>query len=214
MQQIIYIFSGLGVDKRVFNSIDFGNLNVKFIDWIQPLKNESLENYAKRISLKLNAENPILIGLSFGGIVAVEISKVLKIKSIILISSAKNKYELPKTYRIAGKLKINKLIPNSILKKQNFITNWLFGIKTKSEKRLLKSILKETNPGFLDWAICEIINWKNEYNPENCIHIHGNKDRIIPLKNVKPDFIIEKGGHFLTVNKAKEVEEIIKNNCG
>lgn len=205
----IYIFSGLGVDRRVFDNIDFGNLDVEFVDWIDPLKNEPLENYAKRISQKITNDNPILIGLSFGGMVAVEISKIIKTEKIILIGSAKNKFELPKFNRISGKLKLNKLISKSIFKKQNFITNWIFGIETESEKSLLKSILKDTDPNFFSWAINEIVNWKNETIPENVIHIHGNKDRIIPFKNVKADFVIEGGGHFMTVNRSKEIQEII-----
>ncbi|WP_333853837.1 hypothetical protein [Epilithonimonas sp.] len=43
----IYVFSGLGVDKRVFDNIDFGTLDVEFIDWIEPLENESLEKEGK-----------------------------------------------------------------------------------------------------------------------------------------------------------------------
>ena len=207
----IYIFSGLGVDERVFDNIDFSNLNIEFIDWIQPLKSESLKNYAQRISLKITDENPIIIGLSFGGILAVEISKILKTEKIILIASAKNKFELPRFYRIAGKLKLNKLIPNFIFKQQNFITNWLFGIENNSEKKLLKTILKETDSNFMSWAINEIANWKNENNLENIMHIHGNRDRIIPIKNLKVDFVIENGGHFMTVNKPNEIEKILKN---
>ncbi len=209
----IYIFSGLGVDKRVFDNIDFNNMNIEFVDWIQPLENESLKNYAKRISLKIDSENPTIIGLSFGGILAVEISKILKTKKLILIASAKNKTELPKIYQFAGILKLNKLLPSSLLKSQNFVTNWMFGIKTKSDKQLLKAILKETDSKFLSWAINEILNWKSEQNPKNYFHIHGNKDRIIPIKNVKANYIIDKGGHFMTVNKAKEIEKIIKSIC-
>jgi len=205
----IYIFSGLGVDKRVFDNIDFGNLDVEFIDWIEAFENESLENYALRISEKITNENPILIGLSFGGMLAIEISKIIKVKKLILIASAKNRNELPEVYRIAGKLKLNKLIPNSILKHQNFITNWLFGIESEKEKQLFKSILIDTDSKFLKWAINEIVNWKNEISPENCIHIHGNNDRIIPIKNIEADFVIENGGHFITVNKANEIEKII-----
>ncbi|MBV6880858.1 alpha/beta hydrolase [Epilithonimonas ginsengisoli] len=205
----IYIFSGLGVDRRVFDNIDFGNLDVEFVDWIDPLKNEPLENYTKRISQKITHDNPILIGLSFGGMVAVEISKIIKTEKIILIGSAKNKFELPKFNRISGKLKLNKLIPKSIFKKQNLVTNWIFGIETDSEKQLLKEILKDTDPNFFSWAINEIVNWKNHTIPENVIHIHGNKDRIIPFKNVKADFVIEGGGHFMTVNRSKEIQEII-----
>lgn len=205
----IYIFSGLGVDRRVFDNIDFGGLNVEFIDWIPPFKNESLENYADRISRIITTDTPILIGLSFGGIVAVEISKIIKTKQIILIASAKNKFELPKFNQVSGKLKLNKLIPKSVFKKQNFFTNWLFGIETESDKQLLKDILNDTDADFFFWAINEIVTWKNEAIPENVIHIHGNKDHIIPFKNVKADFVIVGGGHFMTVNKAKEIQNII-----
>lgn len=205
----IYIFSGLGVDRRVFDNIDFGNLDVEFVDWILPLKNEPLENYAKRISQKITDDNPILIGLSFGGMVAVEISKIIKTEKLILIASAKNRFELPVFYRISGKLKLNQFIPKSVFKKQNFVTNWIFGIKTESEKQLLKNILKDTNANFFSWAINEIVNWKNETSPENIIHIHGNKDRIISIKGVKTDFVINGGGHFMTVNRSKEIQEII-----
>ncbi len=205
----IYILSGLGVDKRVFDNIDFGELNVEFIDWIQPLKRESLKSYAKRISEKITGNNPTLIGLSFGGIVAVEISKIIQTKKVILIASAKTRNELPGIYHFAGKLKLNKLIPNALLKKQNFVTNWFFGIETESEKQLLRTILKDTDPNFLSWAINEIANWKNIESPNNCIHIHGSKDRIIPFKNVPADFTIENGGHFMTVNRSKEIEVLI-----
>ncbi|MHA7610496.1 alpha/beta hydrolase [Elizabethkingia meningoseptica] len=209
----IYIFSGLGVDKRVFDKIDFGNLNVEFVDWIIPVKNETLKDYAKRISLSLTAENPSLIGLSFGGILAVEISKLLKYEKVILIASAKSKNELPWIYQMSGKIKINKLLPVSVFKLHNFITDWFFGVEKASEKQMLKNILKDTNSVFLKWAINEIVNWKNMVVPENCIHIHGNKDRVIPLKNIKADYILEGGGHFMTVNKSKEIEIIIREIC-
>ncbi len=205
----VYIFSGLGVDRRVFDRIDFKDLDVKFIDWINPIKNETLQNYAKRISRKITSENPILIGLSFGGMIAVEISKILNTKKIILIASAKNKYELPFIYRLFGKLNLIKLIPKKIFKQQNLVTNWIFGIETDSEKQLLKEILQDTDLDFFSWAINEIANWKNDTYPENCIHVHGNKDHIIPINNIKVDFVIENGGHFMTVNKSKEIEKII-----
>lgn len=209
----IYIFSGLGVDRRVFENINFENLDIEFVDWITPLDKESLEDYAIRISKKIISPNPIIIGLSFGGILATEISKFLKVKKLILIASAKTKYELPFLYRLAGNLRLNKLLPNRVLKHQNCISNWFFGIKTESEKQLLKSILKDTSSEFLSWAIHEIVNWKNEKFPENVIHIHGSKDRIIPIKNVKIDFRIENGGHFMTVNRALEIQKLIKVNC-
>lgn len=37
---------------------------------------------------------------------------------------------------------------------------------------------------------------------DNVVHIHGSADKILPVKFTKPDFIILKGGHLMTLNKA------------
>src|SRR5690606_3395369 len=209
----VYVFSGLGADKRVFDEINFGTLDVEFVDWIQPVGNESINEYAKRIAQKIIAKEPILIGLSFGGIMAVEISKIVEVKKLILLASAKNQSELPKIYRVLGKLKLHKFMLSSVFKKQNIVTNWLFGAKTKENKILLKNILEDTDSRFLKWAMDEIVNWQNTTMPHNCIHIHGNKDRIIPIRNCQVDYLIDGGGHFMTINHAKEIETIIKEEC-
>lgn len=206
----IYIFSGLGVDQRVFNKIDFDGFNVEFIEWIDPLKRETIENYAKRISFEAIEKDSILIGLSFGGMMAVEVSKVIPIKKMILIASTKTKSELPLLYHIAGKLRLHKLIPSTVFKWNNLLSRWIFGIQTKEEKVLFKNILKDTNSRFLCWAINEIVNWKNVQIPEIVTHIHGDNDKILPLKNVEADIIIKSGGHFMTVNKALEIEAILR----
>ncbi|ACU08161.1 conserved hypothetical protein [Flavobacteriaceae bacterium 3519-10] len=207
----IYIFSGLGVDQRVFENIDFGNLDIEFIDWIVPLRHEPIKDYAKRISQKITADQPILMGLSFGGFIAVEIAKIIETKKVILIASAKTCAELPAIYKFIGKLQLNKLVPVAVLKSHSFMTDWFFGTESKSDKMLLKNILKDTDPRFISWAIDEILHWQNESEPKDWVHIHGDRDRILPLKNVKTNFVIKDGGHFMTVNKAKEIEVIIKN---
>src|SRR5690606_7861952 len=155
----VYIFSGLGVDKRVFQKIDFGNLDIEFIDWIEPQKDERIEHYAKRISKKINAENPILIGLSFGGIIAIEIAKTIAIDKLILIASAKTRKEIPTLYRILGKLNIHNFIPVPFLKSANCISNWFFGAQTPSDKILLQHILEETDNKFIYWAIDKVVTW-------------------------------------------------------
>ena len=81
----VYIFSGLGADHRAFDTIDFGDLPIEHITWIKPKNNESIQSYAKRISSKLTDEKPILIGLSFGGMLLMEIAKIKPYQKIILI---------------------------------------------------------------------------------------------------------------------------------
>ena len=105
----IYIFSGLGADERVFNKINFGNKKVVYIKWILPTKDENLGHYAFRISNQIQTYKPLLIGLSFGGMMAIEVAKHIDTEKIILISSAKTKYEIPFYFRLAGKLSLHKI---------------------------------------------------------------------------------------------------------
>lgn len=207
----LYIFSGLGADKRVFKYLDFSKYNATFIDWINPFENESIEDYAKRLTKQITSEKPILIGLSFGGIMAVEVGKIIESKKIILIASAKSKNEIPFYYRFAGFLNLHKLIPTKLMKKSNFLSFWFFGINIKENKILLAEILKDTNETFLKWAIDKIVNWKHTHIHKNLKHIHGTADRILPIKFVKSDVKIVNGGHFMTIDKFEELNIVLEN---
>ncbi|WDT67392.1 alpha/beta fold hydrolase [Cloacibacterium sp. TD35] len=212
MINTIYIISGLGADKRMFQNFTFEGFEVVHIDWILPLENETLQSYALRISENIKDENAILIGLSFGGILSVEISKIKKFKKIFLLSSAKTKFEIPFYYRLIGKLNILKILPNSILKRVNSLTYLVFGAKTNDEKSLLKDIVRNTDERFLKWALHQIMNWKNEDYSENIIHIQGDSDLILPHIFVKYDYLLKGGTHFMTLNQSKEIETIIIEN--
>ena len=212
LKPTIHIISGLGADKGMFQNFSFEGYNVIHIDWIFPLENETLQNYALRISENIKDENAILIGLSFGGILSVEISKIKKFKKVFLLSSAKTKFEIPFYYRVLGKLNLLKIIPNSILKRVNYLTYLVFGAKTNFEKNLLKDIIKNTDKHFLKWALHQIMNWKNENYSENIVHIQGDSDLILPHNFIKYDYLIKGGTHFMTLNQSKEIETIIIEN--
>jgi hypothetical protein len=53
------------------------------------------------------------------------------------------------------------------------------------------------------------MNWKNDTYPSNLFHIHGNIDRIFPIKNIQNSIEIPNGGHFMIVNKASQIEQLI-----
>jgi pimeloyl-ACP methyl ester carboxylesterase len=205
----VYIFSGLGADERVFDKLDFTHVNANFIKWIDPLNNESLANYAIRICEQIRSKNPVLIGLSFGGMIAVEVAKHLKINKLILISSIETRSELPIYFRFMGLLQLHRIFPISLLKKANFISFWFFGVSSKNEKSLLRVILKETNSVFLFWAINSILNWDNKSAPSNSFRIHGTKDRILPFPKKGRVLLIKGGGHFMVLNRYQEVQQYL-----
>jgi pimeloyl-ACP methyl ester carboxylesterase len=206
----LYIFSGLGADERVFGFLEFPGYKVNFIKWITPQEHETMEHYASRLRDQVTTINPVLIGLSFGGMMAVEVARQMETQKVILIASAKTRAELPFYYRVAGKLRLHKLIPAGFLKRANAITNWVFGVQSSSDKELLKQILTDTDPVFLKWAMDKIVHWKNKEQVQNVIHIHGSEDKILPLRYVDCNIVIPGGGHLMTLNKAKEVSEVLR----
>jgi len=161
--------------------------------------------------LQITSQNPIIVGLSFGGMVAIELAKILKVQKLILIASAKSDRELPVFFKIIGNLKLIHMIPNTLLKHHSILTDYFFGISSKDDSEMLKQILRDTDPKFLRWAVNEILNWGNKDTPANVIHIHGKKDRIIPIQNVRPTHMIENAGHFMTITHAKQIEILLKH---
>ncbi|MHA4807131.1 alpha/beta fold hydrolase [Flavitalea flava] len=206
----IYLFGGLGTDERVFKDINLSGFRTVFIQWIPPLAGESIENYCRRLSQKIDTPDPVLIGLSFGGMVAVEISKLIETQKVILIASAKTKFEIPFYYRIARSLRLHKLVSAAFLKQPTFFSNWFFGTAGREDKKVLATILRDTDAAFLKWAIDIIVGWKNVTIPGKIIHIHGTKDLVLPYRFVRPDITIAKGGHLMTLNKAREITEVLR----
>jgi pimeloyl-ACP methyl ester carboxylesterase len=205
----IYLLSGLGADERVFHKLNFETYNVIHIKWITPLAKESIEDYALRLTEQITTSQPILVGLSFGGMMAVEIAKHIETEKIILISSSKNKNEIPFYYKLAGKLKLHKIIRAKFLVRANKITNGIFSVRSAEDKKIISSMIGASDTDYLNWAIDKILHLKNEVVPKNLIHIHGSADRILPIRFVKADITIKGGTHLMIMNKAKEVEQRI-----
>ncbi len=203
----IYGISGLGADKRVFQYL---TLDCEFIplDWIAPKNKETIERYSMRLAqnIEMNEDFGIL-GVSFGGLVATEISKKLNPKLTILISSAETKRELRNIYRLIGKTGIINYLPKKIFFPPRKIANWAFGAK---QKQLLNHILDDADLKFTKWAIGELTSWNNTKKLKNRIlKIGGTNDKLIPPSKDSNIRLIEKGEHFMIVDRAEEISEII-----
>ena len=206
----IYCISGFGADERVFSKLNFKELEFHFLPWLNPIKNETIEGYAKRMSESITHAEPVLLGLSFGGIMSIEIAKQISTSKIILISSIKTFREMPLWMRLTGKLNLDKVVPLKTFKLIEPIENYNLGIENKEELKLVQEYRSTISRQYTTWATHQIVNWKNEWIPENLAHIHGGRDHIFPIKNIKADYTIPDGGHFMIMNRAAEVNTIIE----
>jgi pimeloyl-ACP methyl ester carboxylesterase len=207
---IIYCISGLGADERAFSKLTIIGYQLKVIPWLNPLANETIEQYATRMREPIIEENPILMGLSFGGMICTEIAKQITVQKIILISSIKSLHELPFWMKAIATLKLNKVVPLKRTSKfSEAVQNLFLGISTAEEKAVVAVSRKKDNKAYIYWAVNQVINWKNNWQHECTFHIHGDADRMFPIKKVKATYIIKKAGHFMIMNRAEEVSRYI-----
>ena len=116
----IYFVPGLAASSKIFEYLKFPDDTFKlhFLEWLLPLsETEKIEDYSKRMAALVTEENPVLVGVSFGGIIVQEMSKHLKVKKIILdpVMVAKGGAKLIDDRAI-------QLLKNELIKKVSLIT--------------------------------------------------------------------------------------------
>lgn len=209
-----YFIPGLGFNEEVIAPIVSYGLDIKTINWIEPKKNETVPEYAKRMSISIKrTQRPIiLIGHSFGGIIAQEISRIMSIDQIILISTCKSRSENSLILKSISPLQINRIIKKDFILRTFPLWSKNYGYETLDEINLFKSMIKNNTDTYLNWAVKSISNWEREFkNNTPIIHIHGDKDRTFPIKNIKDiTHIVRGGNHFMIYKKAKEIAEILE----
>lgn len=206
----VYFISGLAADSRVFKYIQLPpNCESVFLEWIPPHKNESLKSYSERMAEKIDTHEPFaVIGLSMGGMLATEIAKKLKPASTILISSVPSAKHFPFYFRIASASGFYKLVPLSLLKSAVVLKS-LFAVSRSKHKIELQQMLKESNNDLIRWSIYAILHWQNKELPSSYVHIHGSKDRMLPMRLTNPTHIIYHAGHTMVLTRPGEINRIL-----
>jgi len=206
----VYFLPGLAANSSIFKKIqlDANAFEMHFLEWMIPFEEESISEYAIRFCKKIKHANAILVGVSFGGIIAQEMNLVYKFKKIIIISSVKARHELPLHLQLAGKTKVYKLLPTSLFAQNiDLLSKYAFGKPIVKRLDLYKQYLSITDKRYLDWAIKQVVSWNQETSDPNLVHIHGDQDIIFPIENMKNCIVVEGGTHILILNRYKWLNE-------
>lgn len=207
----IYFIPGLGADKRIFRNISIPEgFHPYYLDWIKPTKNETLEEYSYRLAESIDTTQPyIIVGLSFGGMLAAEIINRYPSGKMILLSSIPSAADLPTFYKIAGKMHMHKLVPVGLLKSASLMKR-LFTAETAEQKAYLKKTIREVDSSFIRWALNAIVKWRGSAANNSYLHIHGSKDVLLPLRYCHPTHVIQGGGHLMILTRTNEINDILK----
>ncbi|MDB5032467.1 alpha/beta hydrolase [Mucilaginibacter sp.] len=208
----IYLIAGLGADTRLFNNIDLHDRDVVPIDWIEPNKSDTLSTYAQRLIYQYNiVANSVVIGVSLGGILAIEIAKLVPLNKVILISSIKTIDEAPLYFKLFKTLPAYKLVPGRLMANLGLLIKPVFGNMSTQDAWLFNDMLKKSSPVFIKWAMAAVLHWKNTTVPPNVHHIVGDKDLVFNYKRIKNATVIKGGTHIMVFDKAKQINKLLKS---
>ena len=200
---------GLAASSLIFERIELpeNQFEIHLLDWELPLPNETLPDYAKRMSKLVLEPNPVLIGVSFGGVLVQEMAQFLKPKKVIIISSVKTNLEVPLRMKFAKSTKAYKLLPTSWLHNVELLAKYSFGNAIKKRLKLYEKYLSMREKVYLDWAIEQMILWQRTEVDKNVIHIHGTMDEVFPAKNIQNFIPINGGTHIMILSKSRWLNE-------
>jgi len=211
----IYCFPGQGSDARLFDSIqiDTALFKLEFIEYGTPEKRMKMKEFACSLISEIDTLNPyILLGVSLGGMICVELNEILNPQKTIVISSAKNRNELPLRYRFQKAAPLYQLFPKRSLLAGAKMMQPLVEPDRNQNKETFKSMLNEKSAVYMKRTIHLLIKWERKENTKKVYHIHGNNDNTLPLKRIQnPDFIVENGSHMMTLTRGAEISRVL--NC-
>lgn len=205
----VYFMPGMAANISIFEKIHLpeDTFSTHYLEWTIPEKEISLEDYALQMCNKIKHDNVVLVGVSFGGILVQEMAKYIKTKKIIIISSVKDKSELPKRMIFAKYTKAHKLLPTGLVNNVELLAKYAFGESIQKRLALYEQYLSVRDKYYLDWSLDKIVNWQQTECPKNLIHIHGDRDPVFPIGYIKGCITIKNGTHTMIIHRYKWFNE-------
>ncbi|MFK8164368.1 MAG: alpha/beta hydrolase [Lewinella sp.] len=214
----IYLIPGLGYDHRIFEKLSLRDVEVEYLNWIEPRKQEAIGEYAFRLFANVpEGEDIVLIGHSLGGIVAQEIAAKRKIKKIILLSSVKSRAEIPTFFKAIKPLGLYRLLTSTISQKTVKYWGPQHGFSSTEGQELFKSMVGRHSNTYLQWALKALSGWTCPELPSTTwvFQIHGTDDQTFPFGLIEDaDVVIEDGTHVMVYTEPKKVEKALLGLIG
>ena len=152
----IYFMPGLGANPKIFEYILLpkDRFAIHLLEWKIPVtEEESIEDYAQRMAGEIKHQNPVLLGVSFGGVLVQEIAKIIAVEKVILVSSIKSHHELPNRLKLLQKTKGYKFFPAKIIENFEKYKKYFLGDFLRKRADIYTKYLSVNDAKYLKWAL-------------------------------------------------------------
>lgn len=205
----LYLMPGMAANPSIFEHIKLpeDRFTVHLLEWQLPKNKETISDYAKRMTAFITHEDSVLLGVSFGGVLVQEMAKHIPLKKLIIVSSVKSKHELPRRMKLSRKLKLYNILPTRLIEDVDKLAKYAFGETVKDRVALYQRYLSMNDRHYMSWAVKEMVCWDQEAPDADIIHIHGDADRVFPIKYIDNCITLPGGSHIMVITKYKWFNE-------
>lgn len=204
----LILLPGMGGDSRLFRPQRAVVPDLIVPTWIEPRPKESLVDYAGRFAKVIDPGRPCFIGgVSFGGVVALEVATHLMTRECFLFGSIRSPLELPQ------RLKMFRSISDLVM-----IPKWLSPCVLACGRQFLNPTVRgalhqvrDADGRFLRWAAQAILRWTPSEGVQNVriSQIHGSRDRVFPSRLTRADQIVAGAGHLVSLTHPDIVNQFL-----
>jgi pimeloyl-ACP methyl ester carboxylesterase len=210
----LLLFPGLGADSRVFAPQRLLPFPLQVGEWPEPEScNETLAHYSHRIADAIGPRKNLFVGgVSLGAMVALETARLLNARGVLLIGGCTSGRQISRAFRSV--LKSSAAMPTRMIRPTLLLAPAAFLIferLRRADRRLMTRVLREHSPAQTQWSCRAILDWECCAIPPGApvYSIHGERDEIIPLRNVRVDQVVPGGKHLINLETAEEVNRFI-----
>ncbi len=205
-----YLIPGMGADRRIFENFNLQNGVIHYLEWTDHGDAKSLSEYALFIAQRIQTDNNIIIGSSMGGMMAVELSRIVKPKLTVLVSAPTGVHQFPRLLKTVRRLRIHKAVKPHNIPKLYKLADTFMGFKNEQQRSMFYDMIEKLGPRFVHFSVGAVLEWTNKEDPfGEFIQIIGTKDVLFDYRKMKSPFILEGGGHFSAFDRGEEVSKII-----
>lgn len=208
------LLPGLGAKSLLFQPQRNAFEDLIIPDWPAPQPHETLRTCAQRWAMSLTPRRPLFIGgVSFGGMVALELARSLNANGVFLIASCRDSRYVNPAYRLLGAMA--RFFPMDL---ERWLIReiggdglaWLQELN-QAEAALIRRVACDVDMPLLRWGGHQMLRWRfTEPLPCPVYQIHGARDDIIYPQPQQTDLLILDAKHLIHITHAAKVNQFIR----
>jgi pimeloyl-ACP methyl ester carboxylesterase len=196
----VHLIPGLGADHRLFVRIALPGCDVVAHDHPRLAYGATLRDFAAAYAERIGPSPLAIVGMSMGGMIAQELQAMVAPQHLVLLSTWTGPTEMPPPLKLLRGTHPERLLTRRFLDHILPMVRWQMGAERGASAILLDRLVRDRTLGELKAQINAVMAWDGcAVLPPVALRLHGDKDRLMPARYLRPPVELVKGGSHMMV---------------